>query len=129
MNPTHKPKQIHKACNEAGLKVLLPVVYRDLQRIERESTFVSDLAKKNYSNFVESRIKRMIKAADVLEDILDNTDDVKTKLQAARILHMCEGDLVKIVSTDVLRVSASAWAKYTKELEAQIALLRHHNGD
>ena len=122
-NPDITARDIRKALLPLNHNVTIQQVYRDLKTIHTKSSFVSDLAKKSYSDFVESRINRMIKCANVLEQILDESDDTRTRMQAARILHMCEGDLVKIVSTDVLKVSAANWAKYVKDLEAQIVRL------
>lgn len=110
---------------EKGHKVSIQQILADKRELSsRPNTFVADLAKANYSRFIEERIRRMLKCSDVLEEILDNSEKPNDKIRAAKVLHEMENNLTKLVSTDILKISASNWAIYVKELEQTIQELR-----
>ena len=130
-------KKLLEILADKGHKITRSQLQKDKERLNVPNTFLADLAKKNYSKFIETRVNTMQECSKVIHEIMTafDTDD-SVKLQAAKTLHSCEIELAKLVSGDVLRISASNWALYVRKLEDQVkelqlnkSLLEHRYND
>lgn len=123
-DPDIKPKEILQYLKDNNHVISRQQLSRDLKQVKEPDTWLADLAKKNYGEFVRDRVNRCLKCANVIESIMDRSKDDKVKLIAAKALHSCEVSLAGLVSSDILKVSAANWAAYTRQLENEIHNLK-----
>ncbi len=73
-------KKILTLLKLAGHHISKRQLQYDKSELARNNTFVSDIAKKSYSKFMEDRVKTMQKCSKVLEKIMDSEDIVITTI-------------------------------------------------
>ena len=117
--------EITDLLNAKSYNITRGFVQKKIRALKTKNTFVSDLAKYSYSDFIEGRIKNCLYASSQLKEILTNAKKDQVRIAAAKTLHRCEVDLATLVSSDILKISATNWAHYVQDLENQIATLKN----
>ena len=119
-------KTMIRLLKERGYSITKAQLDKDLRVMRSENKWLSDLAKKNYSAFIEARINNMLYCSSEIKQMIQ-ADDMKpnVKMHALKLLHTFELELAKLVSSDILRISASNWAVYVKGLEQEIITLKN----
>ena len=122
---THSTQEITDLIKSKGYDIHWGTVKKYVHNLKSNNTFVSDLAKYSYSDFIEARISNCLIASNKLKEILQSAKSQNTQIAAAKTLHRCEIDLATLVSSDILKISATNWAHYVRDLEAQISTLKN----